>query len=283
MPIPTEEKHTMPDPKPSTRVLVFKILAESPKTTDAQLAKALGVSRQRILQIRTSGREGPLPQPPYQPPKVAPEKIVETYLRLRHLRATALELGISPSVARKALTRAKIPVPKSRKELDPITAKLVTLVRAEPPVLVRDAAVTCGLTYLGAHKRLKKAHLIVPPDPLPNDEEIAARYLAGAHVSEIGDYYGVSKWTIVRSLKKTGTPRRETNASRAMVRARRVHMMPNSARMEHILDDPKALAETLPHKEKMDLVMATYPAVEEDEDNLPPHLRKMLTDTEEVG
>lgn len=269
----------MPDNPKTTRQLVFELLRERPTMTDTQLSRALGVSRQRILQIRTSGREGPLHggRPPGG--SASTETVVETYERLKHVGATALALGISPYTARLALAKACVPVTK--KELDRVTSRLVVEVKSGK--LVREAAAIVGISYTAARRRLERAHVATKPDPPPLASEVSARYEAGASIAELADYYGVCRQTVARILRANGTVSRHGSTSRSIVASRRTHMMPNSAHVESLLDDPKALVATLPHEKQMDLVMASYPPVEEDEENLPPHLRKMLTGPEDVG
>lgn len=273
----------MPDQPKTTRELVFALLRERPKMTDSEVARALGVSRQRILQIRTSGREGPLPTPPKQAPILTPEACAEAYERLGHLRAVALEFGVSPSTVRRGLMKAHVPIlgPRRGREMDPTTAELVRLVKGGR--LVRHAAATCGLSFIAARRRLDRAHVSVKPDPPPDSGDVAARYQAGASQTELADYYGVTRKVIVRALEKAGVPLRPSGVSRSITLARDPYKMPNSARIENILDDPQALAATLPHEKQVEIATTGWTPVEEDEDNLPPHLRKMLTTTEDVG
>lgn len=265
----------MPDQPKTTRELVFTLLRERPTMTDSQLARALGVSRQRILQIRTSGREGPRPSPPQQAPLLAPEVFAEAYERLRHLRAVAVELGVSPSTVRRGLMKAHVPITGPRRlDLDPVTAELVRRVKGGH--LVRVAAEACGISYHAARRRLDRAHVAVKPDPDPATEDVVARYRAGASQRELTDYYGCSRKAIARVLREAGEAIRPSGMSRSITLARDPARMPNSARMEHILDDPKALAATLPHEKQVEIATTGWKPVEEDEENLPPHLRKML-------
>ena len=270
----------VPDPPKTTRQLVFEILRENPRMTYGQLSRTLNVSRARIYQIVTSGREGPLPRPDPTPPKVSDEKVLETWHRLRHLTATAAELGISRDTARKALTRAKEPA--IRRDLCPTTASLVRAVKAGRRVC--DAAAEIGISFFAAKNRLKRAHVALKPDPPPPIEEVYARYQAGASQQEIADYYGVGRMTVGDWLRASGKPLRTAGETRLMMNARRIHMMPNSVREESLLDDPVALAALVPAERHEALLEAeALPPPEEDEENLPPHLRKMLTETEDVG
>lgn len=273
----------MPDPPKTTRELVFTLLRERPTMRDADLARALGVSRQRILQIRTSGREGPLPTPPRQEPIFAPEVFAEAYERLRHLRAVAVELGVSPSTVRRGLMKAHVPIlgPRKSGQMDPVTAELVQLVKGGR--LVRVAAAHCGISYHAARRRLDRAHVATKPDPPPATEDVVERYRAGASQTELADYYGVTRKVILRVLERAGEPVRDRHVSRSIGASRDFAKLPNSARIENILDDPKALAATLPHEKQAEIATTGWKPVEEDEDNMPPHMKKMLTGGDDVG